>query len=97
MSTATVLHTALATVGGVTADFSQETWWLTVLKAVFIMAFLIVSTILAIWAERRVLGRIQTRPGPNVNGFLGLPQLIADAAKLIMKEDFWLKGAERFI
>ena len=48
MSTATVLHTALATVGGVTADFSQETWWLTVLKAVFIMAFLIVSTILAI-------------------------------------------------
>lgn len=97
MSTATVLHTALATVGGVTADFSEETWWLSVIKAVFIMLFLIVSTIMAIWAERRVLGRVQTRPGPNVNGFLGIPQLIADATKLIMKEDFWLKGAERFI
>ena len=52
---------------------------------------------MAIWTERRVLGRMQTRPGPNVNGFLGIPQLIADAAKLIMKEDFWLKGAEKFV
>ena len=83
--------------GGVVADFSAETWWLSLIKAVFIVAFLIVSVIMAIWTERRVLGRMQTRPGPNVNGFLGIPQLIADAAKLIMKEDFWLRGAEKFI
>ena len=83
--------------GGVVADFSAETWWLSLIKAVFIVAFLIVSVIMAIWTERRVLGRMQTRPGPNVNGFLGIPQLVADAAKLIMKEDFWLKGAEKFI
>ena len=89
--------TASGAEGGVTADFSAETWWLTLIKAVFIVAFLIVNVILAIWAERRVLGRMQTRPGPNVNGFLGIPQLVADAAKLIMKEDFWLKGAEKFI
>lgn len=101
MNSATVLSpglaTALPTAGGVTADFSEETWWLSVIKAVFIMVFLIVSVILAIWAERKVLGRIQTRPGPNVNGPFGLPQLIADAAKLIMKEDFWLSGAEKLI
>ena len=82
-------------VGGVVADFSQETWWLSVLKAVFILVFLILSVIMAIWAERRVLGRIQTRPGPNVNGPLGIPQLVADATKLILKEDFWLAGAEK--
>ncbi|WP_328705745.1 NADH-quinone oxidoreductase subunit NuoH [Actinomyces trachealis] len=80
---------------GVVADFTEETWWLSVLKAVFILLFLILSVIMAIWAERRVLGRIQTRPGPNVNGPLGLPQLIADATKLILKEDFWLAGAEK--
>lgn len=107
MSTATVLSTPMAlhaalgshpgAAGGVVADFSEETWWLSLIKAVFIMLFLIVSVIFAIWAERRVLGRIQTRPGPNVNGPLGLPQLIADATKLIMKEDFWLSGAEKFI
>ncbi|MDO4899324.1 NADH-quinone oxidoreductase subunit NuoH [Actinomyces sp.] len=91
------LPAVVAAQGGVVADFSEETWWLTLIKAVFIVVFLIVSVIVGIWAERRVLGRIQTRPGPNVNGPLGLPQLIADAAKLIMKEDFWLKGAERLI
>ena len=83
--------------GGVIADFSAETWWLTLLKAVFVVAFLIVSVILALWVERRGLARMQTRPGPNVNGPFGFLQAVADAAKLIMKEDFWLGGAERLI
>ncbi len=83
--------------GGVVADFSEETWWLTIVKAVFVVAFLIVSVILALWVERRGLARMQTRPGPNVNGPFGFFQAIADAAKLIMKEDFWLKGAEKVI
>jgi len=83
--------------GGVTADFSAETWWLTLIKAVFIVAFLIVSVIMALWVERRGLARMQTRLGPNVNGPLGLLQAVADAGKLIMKEDFWLKGAEKVI
>ena len=83
--------------GGVVADFSEETWWLTIVKAVFVVAFLIVSVILALWVERRGLARMQTRPGPNVNGPFGFFQAIADAAKLIMKEDFWRGGAERVI
>ena len=83
--------------GGVVADFSAETWWLTLIKAVFIVAFLIVSVIMALWVERRGLARMQTRLGPNVNGPLGLLQAVADAGKLIMKEDFWLKGAEKVI
>ena len=83
--------------GGVTADFSAETWWLTLIKAVFIVAFLIVSVMMALWVERRGLARMQTRLGPNVNGPLGLLQAVADAGKLIMKEDFWLKGAEKVI
>ncbi|WP_089024712.1 NADH-quinone oxidoreductase subunit NuoH [Actinomyces vulturis] len=82
---------------GVVADFSEETWWLTLIKAAFIAVFLILSVIMALWVERRGLGRMQTRPGPNVNGPFGLLQAIADAGKLILKEDFWLKGAEKFI
>ena len=77
------------------ADFSAETWWLTLIKAVFIVAFLIVSVMMALWVERRGLARMQTRLGPNVNGPLGLLQAVADAGKLIMKEDFWLKGPRR--
>ena len=101
MSTTALLHVgpaaALSTEGGVTADFSAETWWLTLIKAVVIVAFLIVSVLLVLWVERRGLARMQTRPGPNVNGPFGFLQAVADAAKLIMKEDFWLKGAERFV
>ena len=100
--TTTLFTPALATgllpaAGGVAADFSQETWWLTLIKAVFIVLFLIISVILALWVERRGLGRMQSRPGPNVNGPLGLLQAVADAGKLIMKEDFWLSGAEKAI
>nr|WP_240646181.1 NADH-quinone oxidoreductase subunit NuoH [Georgenia sp. SYP-B2076] len=80
-----------------TADFSHDVWWLWVLKAVGILVFLLVSVIMALWVERRGLGRMQTRLGPNVSGPLGLFQGIADALKLVLKEDINLKGADRFL
>ena len=79
------------------ADFTQETWWLTVLKAVFIIVFLILNVLLALWVERRTIGRMQTRPGPNVAGPFGLFQGIADAVKLLFKEDMWTRKADKFI
>lgn len=81
----------------VPSDFSEETWWLTVIKAVFIIVFLILNVLLALWVERRGLGRMQTRPGPNVAGPLGLLQAIADAVKLLFKEDMWTRKADKFI
>lgn len=80
-----------------TADFSNDTWWIWVIKAVFILVFLLVSVLMALWVERRGLGRMQTRPGPNVHGPLGLLQAVGDALKLVLKEDFTIKGADRFI
>ena len=79
------------------ADFTQETWWLTVLKAVFIIVFLILNVLLALSVERRTIGRMQTRPGPNVAGPFGLFQAIADAVKLLFKEDMWTRKADKFI
>ncbi len=63
----------------------------------FIIVFLIVNVLLALWVERRGLGRMQTRPGPNVAGPLGLFQAFADAGKLLFKEDMWTRRAERFL
>ena len=40
-----------------------------------------------IWAERRVIGRMQQRPGPNRVGPFGLGQGLADGIKLALKED----------
>lgn len=80
-----------------TADFSQDTWWIWLIKSVFILLFLLLSVLMALWVERRVLGRMQTRPGPNVHGPFGLLQSVWDALKLVLKEDFWLKGADKII
>lgn len=79
------------------ANFNEETWWLTLIKAVFIVVFLILSVVMALWVERRGLGRIQTRPGPNVAGPLGLFQALADAGKLLFKEDIWTSRADKFL
>ena len=79
------------------ADFSQDTWWIWLIKGVFILLFLIISVLLMLWVERRGLGRIQTRPGPNNLGPFGFFQAIGDALKLLLKEDFWLKGADKLI
>ncbi|UNX54410.1 NADH-quinone oxidoreductase subunit NuoH [Georgenia sp. TF02-10] len=79
------------------ADFSEDTWWLWVIKAVGILVFLLLSVLLAIWAERRILGRMQTRPGPNVHGPFGILQSLGDALKLILKEDFSVKGADKIL
>ena len=80
-----------------TTDFSHETWWISVIKAVAILLILILGVLLQLWVERRGLGRIQTRPGPNVRGPFGLLQAIADAGKMVFKESFWPRGADLFI
>ncbi len=41
--------------------------------------FLLLSVLMAIWFERKVVGRMQIRPGPNVHGPFGLFQAMADA------------------
>ncbi len=79
------------------ADFSETTWWLVLIKAVFLVLFLILSVIMALWVERRVLGRMQTRPGPNVAGPFGLLQAIADAGKMLFKEDIWTERSDKFL
>lgn len=53
--------------------------------AVFIVVVLIVAY--ATYAERKIIGRMQTRIGPNKTGPFGLLQPIADGLKLFFKED----------
>jgi NADH-quinone oxidoreductase subunit H len=47
-------------------------------------------------AERKVMGSIQQRKGPNFVGFSGLMQPIADALKLILKETVIPTNANTF-
>jgi NADH-quinone oxidoreductase subunit H len=69
------------------ADFGKDPWWLVLIKVVVVFVFLVVMTLFAIWYERRVVARMQVRPGPNRNGPFGLLQSLADGLKLAFKED----------
>jgi NADH-quinone oxidoreductase subunit H len=80
-----------------TADFSQDNGWVILVKAVLVFVFLVVTTLLAIWAERRVVARMQSRPGPNRVGPFGLLQSLADGIKLALKEDIIPKAADRAV
>jgi NADH-quinone oxidoreductase subunit H len=79
-----VASSASVSEGGV---FGADPWWLTLLKCGVIFVFLVVTTLLMIWAERRVIGRMQSRPGPNRVGPFGVVQGLADGIKLALKED----------
>ena len=88
------VHAAASTTG---ADFSNDVFWVWLLKAVGIIVFLLVSVLIAIWFERRVVGRMQLRPGPNWHGPFGLFQSLGDAMKLLLKEDITVKAADKVI
>ena len=78
-------------------DFSDTPTWLSLVKALFIFVYLLLSTLLVIWFERRVIGRMQQRPGPNRTGPFGLLQTLADGVKLALKEDLIPKNADKLI
>ena len=67
--------------------FGHDPWWLIIIKTVVIFVFLMLTTIMMIWAERRIIGRMQQRPGPNRVGPFGTGQGLADGVKLMLKED----------
>jgi NADH-quinone oxidoreductase subunit H len=68
-----------------------------VAAAVVLFGFIAASAFLAIWAERKVSGRIQDRLGPTRVGPFGLLQSLADGVKLLSKEDTIPTGADRFL
>ncbi len=79
------------------ADFSNDTILVTILKGAAILVFLLLSVLFAIWFERRLVARFQQRIGPNWNGPQGLLQSLADAMKLLLKEDITVKAADKII
>ncbi len=79
------------------SDFNTLIIWMVLLKVAFVFVFLLLVTMFMIWFERRVIGRMQNRPGPNRAGPFGLLQPIADALKLPLKEDIIPTTADKAI
>jgi len=81
--------------GGMNRDLAN---FLTTLGAGVLVATIpLITVIFLIWIERKVAARVQDRIGPNRVGPFGLLQSVADAVKMITKEDITPTGADKFI
>lgn len=67
------------------------------LGVIGLLLFIIPNQLATNWIERRVIGRIQARLGPNRVGPLGLLQPIADAVKVLLKEAITPRYGDRWV
>ena len=66
-----------------------------VAQCLSVLAFVMVSLLFLVYADRKVWAAVQMRRGPNVVGAFGLLQTVADAAKYVLKEVVVPAGADR--
>src|SRR5947208_4894579 len=74
---------------------ADDPWWLVLIKAVVVLLIGPILTIFLIVWERKAIGRMQNRPGPNRVGPGGYLQSLADAVKLPFKEQIIPDTADR--
>ena len=63
-----------------------EVFLIVLLKVVVSFALLMVSVMLMVWFERKLISDMQNRIGPDVAGPWGILQTLADGIKLFFKE-----------
>ncbi len=68
-----------------------------VIGALGVLAVIGPTLLLLIWVERKVIARMQSRFGPNRVGPRGLLQPVADAMKLILKEELAPRAADKLL
>ena len=71
--------------------------WLILVKALIVFAVCVLLTLMSVWGERRIVARMQQRPGPNRVGPFGLIQALADGVKLALKEDIIPTAADKIV
>ncbi|MEA2306551.1 MAG: NADH-quinone oxidoreductase subunit [Solirubrobacteraceae bacterium] len=74
-----------------------EPWWMQIAKAVVLFAVGLQIVPLVLLYERKLLGRLQNRYGPNRVGFFGIAQPLADILKLLTKEQFRPRTSTGFL
>ncbi|TQS44921.1 NADH-quinone oxidoreductase subunit NuoH [Cryptosporangium phraense] len=79
------------------AAVGNDPWWLIIAKIIATFAILVVLVLFSIVAERKVIGYMQVRPGPNRVGPWGTLQSLADGIKLAFKEDLIPAAADKVV
>src|SRR5919206_1783472 len=72
-------------------------WGVLIGKVIVVFAALLVSVLLFIWMERKVIADFQTRTGPMRAGPRGILITVADGVKLFFKESITPTNADRSV
>ncbi len=75
----------------------MDIFWIKAIIVLVIFGLSLVVAMYSTWAERKVAGYMQDRPGPNRAGWGGLLQPLADAGKMFFKEDFIPAQANKWL
>jgi len=78
-------------------DWPGGFWWHWLVFTIIILAFVLTLVMGFIYIERRGMGRMQARLGPNRTGPFGLLQPVADAIKVLLKEDITPARGDRIV
>ncbi len=79
------------------AGLGLPDWIDALIRIVFIVALMTVNALALIYLERKILARFQQRVGPTRTGPFGMLQSLADALKLLTKEDVRPASADRWV
>jgi NADH-quinone oxidoreductase subunit H len=72
---------------------AEVAWWVSIIEALVVINLVLATFAYLTLAERKVMGRMQLRYGPNRVGPKGMLQPIADLVKLLFKESFYPAAA----
>jgi NADH-quinone oxidoreductase subunit H len=72
-------------------------WWHWVFYTVILIGFMLGMVIIAIYIERRGMGRMQSRLGPNRAGPFGILQMFGDVIKILLKENIVPDKADKLV
>ncbi len=97
MAVANLGLSAVSHLAALPPDWPGGFWWHWLFFTVIIIVYLLVLVMGFIWIERRGMGRMQARLGPNRTGPFGLLQPVADAIKVLLKEDIVPSKADRIV
>lgn len=81
----------------ISPDWPGGFWWHWLFFTVVIIGFVLTLVMGVIYIERRGMGRMQSRLGPNRTGPFGLLQPVADAVKVLLKENIVPTAADKLV
>jgi len=92
-----VFVSAMRQLDAVPPDWPGNPWWHWLIYSIILIVFVLVMVIVVIYVERRGIAFFAARVGPNRTGPFGILQAIADAIKVLLKENITPSNSDKIV